>query len=84
LHVHSNFVALILPDLIFFVVFVAADKKIYIFNSENGQCLATLDEGHNHGVNDIIWIDDRIIASGSDDYTLNFWDIETVNLFSRD
>jgi len=46
--------------------------------------LATLDEAHNHGVNDIIWIDDRIIASGSDDYTLNFWDIETVNMFSRD
>jgi len=55
----------------------SADKKIYIFNSENGQCSATLDEGHSHGVNDIVWVDDRIIASGSDDHTVIVWDVET-------
>lgn len=58
--------------------FLAADKKVCIFDSSSGSQVATLEGEHSLGVNDCVWVTDNIIGSGSDDQTIKMWDIEKV------
>jgi hypothetical protein len=60
---------------------LAADEKVHIYNTSSGDLMTVLEGEHTRGINDIVWINETLIATGSDDQTVKVWDIVKVTAY---
>jgi WD40 repeat protein len=58
--------------------FSAADGSALILDSNTGEKKITLEGEHCLGLNDCCWVDNRLLATASDDNSIVLWDVEMV------
>ena len=58
----------------------AADGRAQIFQTDAMFRQTSLEGEHSLGLNDCCWVDERLLATASDDNTIVLWDVEVVKI----